>query len=106
MILSQASLADTWKTTSYCSCTKCCGKSDGITASGKPAKNGYVAINWLKFGTKITINGKPFVVMDRGAKSQFGDSNNRTKHVDIWMSSHKKALKYGVQYKQVEIERK
>jgi 3D (Asp-Asp-Asp) domain-containing protein len=95
--------AELWKTTAYCSCVKCCGKSDGITASGKKAKPGYVACNWLPFGTKLSINDCNYIVMDRGAKSLFGDKKNKIKHIDIWMPSHKEALQYGVKYKEVKI---
>ncbi len=95
-----------FKLTAYCSCVKCCGKSDGITASGKPAKYGYIACNWLKFGTKVRIEGLGiFVVMDRGAKSQFGDKKNHIKHLDIWFAKHSEARKFGVRYAKVEILR-
>jgi len=92
-----------WKITAYCSCTKCCGKSDGITASGKKAKYGYVACNWLPFGKVVAIKGLgEFVVMDRGAKSQFGSPANHIKHLDIWFPTHKQAKQFGVQYREVE----
>lgn len=103
LFFAQTASADMFKITAYCSCEKCCGKSDGITASGKPAKEGYVACNWLPFGTKLLIDSKVYVVMDRGAKSQFGDKKNHIKHIDIWMMSHKEALKHGVKYKEVKI---
>jgi 3D (Asp-Asp-Asp) domain-containing protein len=96
--------ADTFKITSYCSCVKCCGKSDGIMASGKKVYNGACAMNWLPFGTKVRIEGLGiYTVEDRGAKSLFGSKTNRIKHIDIWMPSHKDALKFGVKYKEVEI---
>ena len=95
--------SDLWKITAYCSCEKCCGKSDGITASGKQAKEGYIACNWLRFGTKVKIDGKEYIVMDRGAKSQFGDSEHHIKHIDIWMPSHTEALKHGVKWQKVEL---
>ena len=94
---------EVWKLTAYCSCTKCCNKSDGITASGKKAKYGYVACNWLPFGKVVAIKGLgQFVVMDRGAKSQFGSKANHIRHLDIWFPTHKQAVKFGVQYKEVE----
>lgn len=95
--------AELWKITAYCSCVKCCGKTDGITASGKPAQSGYVACNWLKFGTRLIIDGNSYTVQDRGAKSLFGSKKNKIKHLDIWMASHKAALQYGVKYKEVTI---
>lgn len=98
-----------FKATAYCSCKKCCGKSDGITASGKKVRPGTVACNWLPFGTRllyreIASNAKLKAssmesigtVMDRGAKSLFGSNHNHIKHIDLWMSSHREALSYGV----------
>lgn len=94
----------TWKLTAYCACVKCCGKSDAITASGYKAKYGYVACNWLPFGTKVRIAGLgEFIVMDRGAKSLFGSKNNHIKHLDIYMASHKEARRFGVKYAEVEV---
>lgn len=56
-----------YKLTYYCSCVKCCGKSDGITASGKKVQEGLtVACNSLPLGTKISINGHIYEVQDRG----------------------------------------
>jgi len=94
-----------WKITYYCSCAKCCGKwADGITASGKEVQEGFVACNWLPFGTKLRIDGKDgYTVQDRGAKSLFGDKDRHIKHLDIWLPSHKEALKQGVKYQTVEI---
>lgn len=101
----EAWASDNWLITAYCSCSKCCGKSDGITASGHHLKKGdkVVACNWLKFGTKVNVGGVVYSVEDRGAKSLFGSKTNHIKHLDIWMSSHKEALRYGKQYKQVEV---
>ena len=99
----QPAFADTWKVTAYCSCKQCCGKSDGITASGKPAGIGTIACNWLKFGTLLKIGDKTYVVRDRGAKSQFGSFKKPIKHADIWMKDHREALRFGVQLKEVTI---
>ena len=82
--------------TAYCACVKCCGKSDGITASGRKAVAGRtIACNWLPFGTRLEVNGKVYIVEDRGARSIFGHKNNRIKRLDIYMSSHKEALVWG-----------
>lgn len=99
---------EVFKITAYCSCVKCCGKySDGITASGYKAKEGYCAVNWLPFKTELEIEGLgTFKVMDRGAKSLFGDKNNRIKHIDIYMNSHQKALNFGVKWLRVKIGEK
>lgn len=84
--------------TAYCSCTKCCGKSDGITASGVKAKaNHTIAVdkNVIPLGTKVLINGKRYVAEDTGGAIK----GNR---IDIFYGSHEQALKWGRQ--QIEIE--
>lgn len=99
-----------WKITAYCCCYKCCNKSPfdpayGITASGKRAAIGMVALNWLPFGTKIKIGNLPniYTVADRGAKSLFGTKKNPIKHIDIFMPSHSQARAFGVRYLPVKI---
>jgi len=94
-----------WKVTAYCSCVKCCGKSDGITASGKKVSVGTVACNWLPFGTRLKIGDLKGVyrVQDRGVKSLFGSFRKPIKHIDIWMSSHNEALRFGVKRLNVTI---
>lgn len=93
-----------WKITAYCSCVKCCGKSDGITASGKQAEYGYVACNWLPFGTLVEIEDLGvFSVQDRGAKSLFGSKKNHIKHLDVYMPTHLEARQFGVMYKKVTV---
>ena len=102
--IAQAHASDNWLITSYCACSKCCGKTDGITASGKHVKYGYVAANWLPFGTKVRIEGLGiFEVQDRGAKSLFGSKKNHIKHLDVYMPTHKQARQFGVKYLKVEV---
>ena len=94
----------TFKLTAYCACQRCCGKTDAITASGYKAQYGFVACNWLPFGTKVKIEGLgTFIVMDRGAKSLFGSKNNHIKHLDIYMPTHREARNFGVKYAEVEV---
>jgi len=57
--------------TGYCVCMKCCGKLDGITASGRRIRNGgenpyVVAANWLPLGSIVEIDGQEYTVADRG----------------------------------------
>lgn len=101
-----------WKITAYCACVKCCGKSDAITASGKKARpNHTVALNWLPFGTRVLINGVPYVVEDRGAESHFGTYYHRKgakkqiKHIDIYFASHSEARKFGVKWLPVVVSK-
>ena len=88
----------TFKLTAYCACIKCCGKSDGITASGAKAVEGVTvaADTRFPFGTKIIIDGHEYTVQDRGGAVK-GDK------IDIYFNSHTEALKFGVQYKEVFI---
>lgn len=96
---------DLWKITAYCACSKCCGKTDGIMASGKKVYPGAIACNWLPFGTKVKIEGIGiFTVEDRGAKSLFGTKTNHIKHIDIYMPTHREALKFGVRWLKVEVK--
>lgn len=87
----------TLNTSAYCSCSICCGKSNGITSSGAQAKEWYTvaAGAGLPIGTVIYIpaladkpNGGWFVVEDRGGAI----SNNK---IDIYMGSHAAAIQYG-----------
>lgn len=72
-----------WKITGYDPhCDHCCGKHDGITASGNQAEFGVsVGCNNLPLGTKIYIEGYGvFRVDDRGGMSK--------NHIDIAAPSH------------------
>lgn len=85
-----------YKITAYCACKKCCGKTDGITASGTKAKAGrtIAAPKNIPFGTKIMINGHIYTVEDRGGAI-------KGKRIDIYFDTHEEALKFGV--KNIEI---
>ena len=81
----------------YCACVSCCGKTNGITASGASATAWYTvaAGRGVPIGTIIyipslshTANGGWFVVQDRGGAI----SNNR---IDIFMNSHTEAIHFG-----------
>lgn len=87
-----------YKVTAYCACIKCCGKTNGITASGtKATANRTVAApSSFAFGTKIVMNGQTYVVEDRGGAIQ----GNR---IDLYMNSHSEALAWGVRYLDVEV---
>lgn len=89
-------LLGTYKITYYCACSKCCGKSTGITASGAKATPGVTiaAPSNFSFGTKLSINGKIYTVQDRGSAI----NGNR---LDIFVGSHQEALNKGVTYAEV-----
>ena len=80
----------TFTTTAYCGCSYCCGKSDGITASGTYATEGrtIAAPSNFAFGTELIIDGHTYVVEDRGGAI-------RGNRIDIFFSSHQAALNYG-----------
>lgn len=87
----------TINTSAYCSCASCCGKTNGITASGAKATAWYTvaAGKGYPLGTIIYIpalsnkpNGGWFVVQDRGGAI----SNNK---LDIFCSTHSEALQFG-----------
>lgn len=90
---SSASGTVTFKVTAYCSCSKCCGKSTGITASGTKATANHTiaAPSTYAFGTQIVMNGVTYTVEDRGGAIQ----GNR---IDVYVSSHSEALSWGVKY--------
>ena len=87
-----------FKITAYCACARCCGKSNGITASGKRAKAGrtIAAPRGFRFGQKLSINGKTYVVEDRGGAIK----GNR---IDLFVNSHSEALRWGVKYLPVKV---
>lgn len=88
-----------FKLTAYCACSRCCGKSDGITASGTKAKQGRtIAVDpkQIPYGTKVVINGYTYVAEDCGGG--IGKSC-----IDVFFNSHKDALNFGVQYAEVYV---
>lgn len=86
----------TYKITAYCGCAKCCGKTDGITASGTHVTAGrtIAAPPEIPFGTKLMINGHIYTVEDRGGAI-------KGKRIDIYFESHEEAERFGVQYIEV-----
>ena len=89
---------ETYKITAYCSCSKCCGKTTGRTASGTQATAGrtVAASSKFAFGTKLNIGGHIYTVEDRGGAIK----GNR---IDIYVDSHSAALQWGVRYLPVSI---
>ena len=82
-----------YKISHYCACEKCCGKSDGITASGTIATEGRTcAAEGLPIGTHLLIvaTGEILTVEDR-----FGDPS-KTGRIDIFISDHERAKQLGL----------
>lgn len=101
--------------TAYCSCPLCCshyadnrpldenGEPIVYGASGEELIADYsiaVDTNLFSFGEIVLINGREYICHDRGSAIQ-------GKKIDIYMSSHQKALEWGRQTMEVfkEIKR-
>ena len=78
--------------TAYCPCEKCCGKEDGITATGTQATAGRtIAVDpeLIPYGTKVQIGGNIYVAEDCG-------SSIKGRRIDVYFDSHDEAKAYGV----------
>lgn len=83
----------------YCPCAKCCGKTNGITASGTKAtaKRTIAAPKSYAFGTKIEIAGMGiYTVEDRGGAI----TGNK---IDIYFNTHQEALQFGRRNLQIKV---
>ncbi|HML37006.1 MAG TPA: 3D domain-containing protein [Bacillota bacterium] len=90
----------TFKIYHYCPCAICCGKTNGITASGAKAREGEtIAVNpsVIPLGTTVIIDGHEYTAEDVGA-------GINGKRIDIFVGSHEEALKLGVQEAEVYIK--
>lgn len=90
-----------YKITAYCACSACCGKSNGITASGTKATAGRTIAadtSVLPFGTQVVIDGHTYTVEDRGGAI----SGNK---IDVFFNSHSEALNFGVRYCDVYVQK-
>lgn len=90
-----------FRLTAYCACARCCGVSDGITATGTRVRENYtVAVDRsvIPLGSLVRIDGRSpiYHAEDTGVKG---------KSVDVYFASHKEALIFGVQYRTVYIKR-
>lgn len=91
--------------TAYCPCMKCCGKTDGITATGTTAADGRtIAVDprVIPYGSSVTIyfadgTSHTYTAEDCGG----GIKGNR---LDIYFDSHQTALQFGVQHAYVYME--
>ena len=88
-----------FKLTYYCPCVLCCGKEDGITASGTVATEGRtIAVDpsVIPYGSRLKVvfedgSEAVYVAEDCGGSIK----NNR---IDIFVSSHSKALELGTNH--------
>lgn len=73
----------------YCPCAYCCGKSDGITATGTLAAEGRtVAVDpdVIPLGSEVMINGVIYIAEDTGVTG---------KSIDLFVDSHAQAVAMG-----------
>ena len=84
--------------TAYCPCMKCCGKSDGITATGTTATEGRtIAVDprVIPYGSTVTIyfadgTSHTYTAEDCGGAIK----ENR---IDVFFADHQAAREFGVQ---------
>ena len=84
--------------TAYCPCSRCCGKDDGITASGTVATEGRtVAVDpsVIPYGATIEVvyadgSSVQLVAEDCG-------SGIKAQRLDVFFADHQTALEFGVQ---------
>jgi len=86
-----------YEVTAYCSCFKCCGKTDGITYSGVKAVEGVTIaadLSKIPLGSKVFIEG----VGERTVQDKGGAIKGNK--IDLYfggIDGHEKALNFGRQ---------
>jgi len=91
----------TFTLTAYCSCPTCCGEwADGYTFTGEKATEGITIATYpeqIPMGTEVEIDGiGTRIAQDIGGSIY----ENR---IDVYMDSHRAALDFGVQEREVFI---
>ena len=85
--------------THYCPCEKCCGKTNGITATGTIAtESRTIAVdpNVIPLGSEVLIDGQVYIAEDVGGAI---DGNR----IDIFVSSHQEAINRGKIVREVRV---
>ena len=78
--------------TAYCPCEECCGKANGITATGTQATEGRtIAVDpeLIPYGTEVVISGEKYIAEDCGEAI-------KGRRIDVYFDSHAEAEAYGV----------
>ena len=94
-----------FRLTAYCPCSRCCGKDDGITATGTTAAEGRtIAVDpaVIPYGSTVTLyyeNGTVHTYTAEDCGSAIKD-----KRIDVYFGSHQAALEFGVQTAYVYVE--
>lgn len=84
----------TLKAYAYCPCIKCCGKDNGITATGTQATpNRTIAVDTsvIPYGSRVVIDGNVYIAEDCG-----GAIKGNT--IDVFHATHQEALQWGIKY--------
>lgn len=96
-LLANATRLDSVTVTHYCTCSACCGKSDGITASGRKATPGVsVAVDpsIIPLGSDVLVDyGDGELHYMRADDTGSAVKGN---HIDLCMESHEAAIQAGV----------
>lgn len=84
--------------TAYCPCTRCCGKNDGITATGTLAAEGRtIAVDprVIPYGTHVLL------IFPDGTQREYAaedcGSGVNGNHIDVFFTDHETARIFGVQ---------
>lgn len=93
--------------TAYCPCARCCGsQSSGVTSTGKSAWTPGLAAepDYLNYGTKVLVPGYGLAVVDdTGGAMRRHWRQNGLLHIDVRMTYHNEARRWGKQYLRVKI---
>ena len=90
-----------FNSSAYDACYDCCGKTDGITATGTratPKRTIAVDPTVIPYGSEVIINGQTYIAEDTGGAI-------KGKRVDIFFDTHEEALNYGRRNVEVFIKR-
>lgn len=85
--------------TGYCGCSKCCGKSDGITSTGVKAQADWtIAVDpkEIKYGSYVEMDGHIYHAEDCGGAI-------KGNHIDRFFKTHQEALNWGKQTKKLTL---
>ena len=91
--------------TAYCPCSRCCGKSDGITATGTTAAEGRtIAVDprVIPYGSTVTLYYEDGTVHTYTAEDCGGAIKQNC--IDVFFNSHEAARAFGVQSAMVYVE--
>lgn len=94
-----------FRLTAYCPCMKCCGKTDGITATGTMATEGRtIAVDpkVIPYGTRVLLIWPDGTQHSYIAEDCGGCVNGN--HIDVLFDDHRAARVFGVQSAMVYLE--